>query len=1219
MKSEPIVFVNKPIKEEKEDIIGIISETERIEKAIEDGANVIGIIGDYGSGKSSLIEMLKLKHNDAININMWNSVKKELGKDETSFGDLTKNFLFQLALGKNERFAQYINKKLSGNYGVITLGVSSRKFWIFAILAIISYFFYQLFLKLPLSIFDTNLYVMIRSFYKGEICTIDWIQNLVFSIYGFCKDFNLLFLLISILCIVIAVLNTTVVFSLWNSQGKRKSDTNDIYDTYLEIAKKIIKRNRKHCFLSRKKRIIIIEDLDRTNSIEEIEKFIKEIYKFNNVLPSKYKKNLIYIIAVKSEETMKAVKSEEIIKSVNAEVKKQEKIYPKIFYYKAILNPIHNNDCREILLDLLRQRKEEIESKLDIKLLEELPEEFAYVVKGKNLNIREIKDRLNRSLQLYENLLSKSNGRKDSIEFKKCTIVAYLESQYPAEMKDFINKEDDFSSIIEEAYLIKQDNKSTESQKQEKISKSLSDYKNQEFVSEIATMIVRGLIDEDFRMYFYNYPKGQRIKTIEEKYVEDILLYPNKNKKVIKEKVLKAIQINPNIISDCYIRRKNEGLLFPKAIFECEEFYKTALVYFADNLLELMEKEMKWKNENITESSTILKKISEFNIDSSEILIKYAEQLIDEFLQLSEQEIIKARIAIIDSVGKYIEQFKAIFVNDNIPLITDEELELIGNRKIQLNLIKEDIIDQENYSYIIEVLNKEKLEEDNWNRAKEIYYGMDETVGLENLAEEILEFLIINNRYDDKLFTSLFTAFCKNRDSIDKAKLCEYLNNLPIEIINVNCLKMIDKMKLDISLKDEILAKLRNNNLLYTYWLSMIKFDKCNMLELSENIEEKLDIVEEIFEYLGENIYKLRKQIISEKLTDAYKRLFFDDYPIISESELDLISDISELIKVIDFSKITLENLNVFVNKVNNSYSNKDELIKIIEIFDANETNIITDINIIEAFFEKFIWYENVTMLLTKEDKEYIYITLNTPLKLNNPVEALKFLNKIGFLIESVEKQVYSGISKGIIKKEEYINLINEFNIATEETINIIITEEWQEGLNSNITSKLIEKDNYVQYIECKTLWDNNLELETNKIDFKYYVEAYNQSDKIYDIMIRNEEFLQLIMNSEEYVNITTHEKLKPLYHLRQPIEFVKYLFENLEDEEIYEYLENEWHLNTEQDSIEFQRLICQEKYIKYIENSKYYYIVLNKLWKPWHKGQLTKNRKEKYGNMVEE
>lgn len=114
IKNKSIVFTNIPINDEEKDLLGISNQVTRIEKAIDDGANIIGIIGDYGTGKSSLIKMLKSKFFRTININMWNSIND--GQNDSFI--LTKNFIFQMAIGKSEQFAQYINKKMSKNFNM---------------------------------------------------------------------------------------------------------------------------------------------------------------------------------------------------------------------------------------------------------------------------------------------------------------------------------------------------------------------------------------------------------------------------------------------------------------------------------------------------------------------------------------------------------------------------------------------------------------------------------------------------------------------------------------------------------------------------------------------------------------------------------------------------------------------------------------------------------------------------------------------------------------------------------------------------------------------------------------------------------------------------------------------------------------------------------------------------------------------------------------------
>ena len=132
-----VVYINKPINEINNDVLGINTHLNRIDKAIDKGANVIGIIGDYGTGKSSLRELLKNKYEKPIMINMWNYSNANSNEDDGING-LTRNFLFQMAIGEDTKFAQYVNKKLSKNYGILSIIKSGEKFWRNFIPAIVS-------------------------------------------------------------------------------------------------------------------------------------------------------------------------------------------------------------------------------------------------------------------------------------------------------------------------------------------------------------------------------------------------------------------------------------------------------------------------------------------------------------------------------------------------------------------------------------------------------------------------------------------------------------------------------------------------------------------------------------------------------------------------------------------------------------------------------------------------------------------------------------------------------------------------------------------------------------------------------------------------------------------------------------------------------------------------------------------------------------------------
>lgn len=134
-KFDPIVFVNNPISNANEDVIGFESQVDTLMCAIDNNANMIGIIADYGTGKSSMTKLLEesIKKNDNTNapikINMWDCLSKVAtdSKESESVSALTKSFLYQLASGHSTKFGRYINKILSKNYGNISFSSNNDK------------------------------------------------------------------------------------------------------------------------------------------------------------------------------------------------------------------------------------------------------------------------------------------------------------------------------------------------------------------------------------------------------------------------------------------------------------------------------------------------------------------------------------------------------------------------------------------------------------------------------------------------------------------------------------------------------------------------------------------------------------------------------------------------------------------------------------------------------------------------------------------------------------------------------------------------------------------------------------------------------------------------------------------------------------------------------------------------------------------------------------
>ena len=210
-----IIYVNKEISSEKEDLLGISTQVNSIENAIDDGASMIGIIGDFGSGKSSVGELInKKKFNKIIKINMWDSLRSKSNGDDDANDDtlisLDKTFLYQLAFNSGKKnLTKHVNKRLNNNSGFISFTLKSWTFWIYFIIAAIFVAFGILVYASNLS-FDLLGYVVYHEIY--------WASYLAAAII-----------------ILLGLRKSSIAFSSWKSEGKKKFDSSDAFSIFSEI------------------------------------------------------------------------------------------------------------------------------------------------------------------------------------------------------------------------------------------------------------------------------------------------------------------------------------------------------------------------------------------------------------------------------------------------------------------------------------------------------------------------------------------------------------------------------------------------------------------------------------------------------------------------------------------------------------------------------------------------------------------------------------------------------------------------------------------------------------------------------------------------------------------------------------------------------------------------------------------------------------------------
>ena len=230
---------------------------------------------------------------------------------------------------------------------------------------------------------------------------------------------------------------------------------------------------------------------------------------------------IIFIVSLKSEASLLEASNE-----IGQDYQKAQQIYSKIFDYTVWIRPIHFANAREIISVLL---KEKIDNE---KRVNQEVSKLYWLMQGDNLTVREIKDRLNETYLLYQSLTSRKHN--SSVDLRKCACVVYLQRQYPDEFLNLTSKETELSKLIENfSYKYSRDiNNLPEDDLKFIYKKIIKDGKeittiSEQFVTDFKKILEEKTIENDYRMYFYNYPASSYIMTGKEKAVYDFITFDN--------------------------------------------------------------------------------------------------------------------------------------------------------------------------------------------------------------------------------------------------------------------------------------------------------------------------------------------------------------------------------------------------------------------------------------------------------------------------------------------------------------------------------------------------------------------------------------------------------------------------------------------------------------------------------------------------------------------
>lgn len=133
------VYINKEISSANEDLIGFEPHANAIRTAIDDGASLIGVLADYGAGKSSLCELIAndTTYKRPIKVNMWDCLtniqetqNKTKDDNDDTIAKLDQAFLYQIAAGSGDHIlANHINKRFHKGSGLLSISMRTKKIY----------------------------------------------------------------------------------------------------------------------------------------------------------------------------------------------------------------------------------------------------------------------------------------------------------------------------------------------------------------------------------------------------------------------------------------------------------------------------------------------------------------------------------------------------------------------------------------------------------------------------------------------------------------------------------------------------------------------------------------------------------------------------------------------------------------------------------------------------------------------------------------------------------------------------------------------------------------------------------------------------------------------------------------------------------------------------------------------------------------------------------
>ena len=1105
------IYLNRPIQSNGADWIGISTYVEKLEEAVNAEAKLIAITSDFGAGKSSLISLYKNIHKEKkiICLNMWSDYahltcessceESELGENKPENGDVTivpielhKAFLYQVVSQIDTEKIQksnYISRRLSENF--VTLSIIGKNKWV--------------------SVIATLLLVAAILSTVGN----GWIKRVLeYFLFELKEDtFSIMMLLLfvaSIVSLLFVFEKSEIIFSSRKSEGAQTIDENILISLFKQ---EVLNSPGNEDF------VIVIEDLDRIDDKDAVLQFMRELRKYYIVEGGKHK--IAFIVCIKPEAMLKDASSD----------KGNE--YKKIFDYIINLQKINIDNFDTILNGLLKEKADYIKS-LGLKPESNTPG-MDWIIYGRDIDIREVKNRLNEALTLYESLLSRFPGdeTKPTIEFEKCAVATYLRRNYEA---DLYNLPDDALDYLISHYVIRKEETMENYWFKDEWGKLSEDFRD-----EVTALAKDKRIDENYRVYFYNYPKGSRLFTISEKRVYDSIVYKEEPKNP-EEYLGHLMQVSNDIIGEAYDKVSALGISMPEFVFSYDKLF--ALLYNTkkDKFFEVLRIQDfdKRNQESVCElvKDCVRERGEGYNRRQliEELSKRLNEGVNNKFL------LCEIRQTMCRTAPEYVKEMASLFSGNN-QFITPEETDLISDLDSLLELANYKMMNQD--SDLMRI-HKKILRDKKWNQEKvEFYKQAANRQGMAIWKEPLSEACAHFSEIPEDIVAIYENAIKTKKIEMEDYILC--LDN--VVSLGERQLQPLANDQWVNGLSEKLCVALYRNEFYLEYICNAALTDASSLYFDDENIvstiEENADWIEANAPMSFEAIRKLALNTHSsiEKLEFLFKK----PYAILSQKEIMLIKKVEDAIRLLEGRALTEEQSLYILSYFNREYRNPKAFYGIISFVLEQAASIA------KQMFYGLDFSHNSYVRMKKAYKEEVRGKAFTIFGMqDDPREKIRFLRVTGEPAKELEEGLLETLNRDAECKREYLLYANKLEAVPAYTIKNISRLTPIDVYSPAINEKLWKEKEYETYVSSKVALEKKFVVEEDKRDVLWpiYVEMFNSSvrKRTREYMIKNEEFIQQLIEDEEYLKADKNSIVNYAVGL-QTVELLNYVVEEYDEE----------------------------------------------------------------------